>query len=102
MRISEKRRFNLRNDNKSDVHHPSQEVPRLTWKPTEEGGANGIFSPRYNTNRANERGLKSVTKTGRVRRRAAHNDSAAQPSPNTRSGVIANHRLHSSVSLSLV
>lgn len=31
-----------------------------------------------------------------------HNDSAAHPSANTRSGVIANHCLHSSASLSLV
>lgn len=31
-----------------------------------------------------------------------HNDSAAHPSTNTRSGVIANHCLHSSASLSLV
>lgn len=31
-----------------------------------------------------------------------HNDSAAHPSTNTRSDVIANHCLHSSASLSLV
>lgn len=73
------KRFNLRNGNEEDVRRSCQEVPRLTQKATEEGGVNGIFSPRYNTDRASERGWKRGTKPWRVRRGAAHNDSAAQP-----------------------